>query len=166
MKLSCQWCGKVFDSYRTERKFCCKEHYYAYKARNRIRRECAFCGKEFYLSLSLVRDMNFCSKSCARKQRNFEDNPAKREEVKRKIAFARMCQGEGKTYPRLNNKHIHRIVAEVKLGRRLQTGEIVHHIDGNKRNYNPENIQVLKNQREHARAHNKGGRFKSGKIKA
>lgn len=166
MQLSCQWCGKEFKSSRSKSKYCCKEHYYAYKAKNRVRRKCEFCGTEFYLSPSLVRDINFCSKSCARKQRNVEDNPAKREDVKRKMAFARMCQGEGKTYPRINNRHTHRIVAEAKLGRRLQPGEVVHHIDGDKRNYNPDNLEVLKNQSDHARAHNIGGRFKSGKIKA
>lgn len=36
----------------------------------------------------------------------------------------------------------HRVVAEATLGRRLVDGEIVHHIDGNKRNNSPSNLRV------------------------
>lgn len=36
----------------------------------------------------------------------------------------------------------HRLVAEQKIGRRLLPGEIVHHIDGNKQNNGPENLEV------------------------
>jgi len=37
----------------------------------------------------------------------------------------------------------HRIVAEEKLGRRLLSGEMIHHIDGNKENNDPSNIKVV-----------------------
>lgn len=45
---------------------------------------------------------------------------------------------------------------EEKLGRSLQPGEIVHHIDGNKRNNSPENLMVM-TQSEHARLHYEQG---------
>lgn len=47
---------------------------------------------------------------------------------------------------------MHRVVAEQKLGRPLVAGEIVHHIDGNKRNNAPENLQVM-TQSKHAQIH-------------
>jgi hypothetical protein len=36
----------------------------------------------------------------------------------------------------------HRLVAETKLGRRLEIGEQVHHIDRNKQNNAPENLEI------------------------
>jgi hypothetical protein len=36
----------------------------------------------------------------------------------------------------------HRLVAEQKIGRRLLAGEIVHHVDGDKQNNDPANLQV------------------------
>lgn len=48
----------------------------------------------------------------------------------------------------------HRVVAEKKLGRRLEKGEEVHHRDGNKQNNDPENIDVLR-RAEHAKIHRK-----------
>ena len=43
----------------------------------------------------------------------------------------------------------HIIVMETKLGRPLEPGEVVHHIDENKRNNSPDNLMLFKNQREH-----------------
>ena len=46
----------------------------------------------------------------------------------------------------------HRRVARVKIGRELKPDEVVHHIDGNKRNNNPNNLQVM-TRSEHMRHH-------------
>ena len=56
-------------------------------------------------------------------------------------------------YPRMSSGplrgiRIHRILAEAKLGRTLKKDEDVHHLDGDKLNFAPENIQVL-GHREH-----------------
>lgn len=49
----------------------------------------------------------------------------------------------------------HRVVAEKKIGRRLKEGEQVHHIDENKLNNGPENLQVVKSFRHHRHLHGK-----------
>ena len=47
----------------------------------------------------------------------------------------------------------HRVVAEQKLGRVLLPGEIVHHIDGDRHNNDPENLQVFPARRYHVAQH-------------
>ena len=46
----------------------------------------------------------------------------------------------------------HLLVMEKKLGRRLQSGELVHHHDGNKSNNEPENLE-LTTRRDHMNHH-------------
>lgn len=51
----------------------------------------------------------------------------------------------------------HRLVVEKKLGRFLESSEVVHHIDGDRLNNSPENLQVFRTNREHL-AHDLKGR--------
>ena len=44
-------------------------------------------------------------------------------------------------------------MAEKKLGRKLRSGEVVHHKDRDKTNNSKDNLWVFKNQEEHDRAH-------------
>jgi hypothetical protein len=64
--------------------------------------------------------------------------------------------GEGKAYSKLLGKHAHRRIAEAILGRPLKKGEVVHHIDGNKLNNDPANLEVLPSQSEHCKIHGFG----------
>lgn len=47
----------------------------------------------------------------------------------------------------------HIIVAEQKIGRTLLPGEVVHHIDHNKRNNSPDNLMVFENCGQHTMYH-------------
>jgi hypothetical protein len=51
----------------------------------------------------------------------------------------------------------HRLVAEEKLGRRLAPGEQVHHVDHNKQNNDPSNLEVKSSRADHALEHRKRG---------
>ena len=82
-------------------------------------------------------------------------------ETRLKIRKARLNSGEGKSYEKTFGRHTHRVVAEKMLGRSLKRGEVVHHIDGNKRNNSPENLMIFSSQAEHAKWHNPHG-FKGG----
>ncbi|QOJ37088.1 MAG: HNH endonuclease [Nitrospira sp.] len=79
-------------------------------------------------------------------------------------------RGLGLSYIKQDGKHQHRLVAQRTIGRPLRSGEIVHHLNGDKRDNRPENLEVLSSQSQHARLHNlarfasKGGGSVVGKA--
>ena len=78
------------------------------------------------------------------------------KEVREKVRQSQLNRGECKTYQKYHGKHTHRVVMEQMIGRPLKKGEIVHHIDGNKRNNDPSNLMLFKNQSEHCKYHKFG----------
>jgi len=54
-----------------------------------------------------------------------------------------------------------RIMAAQKIGRELLPEEVVHHIDGNSENNNPENLEIYSNNGKHIKGH--AGKWPRGK---
>jgi len=63
-----------------------------------------------------------------------------------------------KGYTKLNGRHEHRVVMEEFLGRKLLKSEVVHHIDGNKKNNSITNLELLSRE-EHGKLHNTKNRI-------
>lgn len=130
---------------------------------------CDLCGKA-YTSYQCGKYHHFCSIECRRKAGKmvasvFSEDTRRR--AKERITYfnkhvfnhgeyrdrqAASLRGKGHGYIKVKGRHFHRLVAEEKLGRNLLPGEIVHHIDGDKRNNEPTNLQVM-TQSEHIRKH-------------
>ena len=90
---------------------------------------CERCGLRFYRKASET--ARWCSTACYK---------AARAE-------------QATSYVKIGERHAHRLAAERKLDRPLHLGEIVHHVDRNKRNPAQDNIEILPSQSEHARLH-------------
>lgn len=65
-----------------------------------------------------------------------------------KFAAKSFCYIDDKGYPRIGagpmrGQRLHRIIAAAKIGRPLTEDEDVHHKDGDKLNFAPENLQVM-----------------------
>ena len=100
-------------------------------------RRCEICAVELQR-----RQKKLCSVRCQHKYLSF------------------LFHGKGSKTPYIsmsfNNRKIyyHRFVWEQANGRKLRAGEIVHHINGDKRDNRPENLAALPNSAEHLRVHN------------
>ena len=58
----------------------------------------------------------------------------------------------------------HIIVAEKMIGRHITKDEVVHHIDGDKKNNSPENLMVFSTKAEHTLFHHGGIAHKNGDV--
>ena len=125
---------------------------------------CDYCGAEYIKKVNAIHNHNFCCRDHFYRwnakrisEYNKSDNPMNKPGGVMEARLRRSAQlrgrGEGKSYKKFLGRHEHRYVAEMKLGRALRQGEVVHHIDGNFRNNNPDNLMILPSQAEHARIH-------------
>lgn len=106
------------------------------------------CGRQ-------AQDRGMCGMHAQRVRRYGDPNYITPEaERRRRLREAQPTLGKLKptTYGKRYGRHEHRVVAEQKLGRPLRPGEIVHHIDGDKHNNHPDNLEVI-TQAEHIREH-------------
>lgn len=148
MILPCDWCGKPVERLACQLRgkkhiFCSRQCHadFSNKTKNptsyQTLRDCTKMGVHFAAMNKAL-------------------NPTRMiPETRMKLREARLGTGAGKGYAKVFGKAEHRVVVEKKLGRKLLRGEVVHHIDGDKRNNAPENLVVFASQSAHVRYHAK-----------
>lgn len=136
-KVPCDACGNPFHKRRKDQRFCsveCKNiglsaiHEFV----------CEQCGTTFEKKNTKDRIYKFCSKSCSGKYNNTLNS--KSPDLWTRTTRA----GDGYVAIQTPNGSMleHRYVMEQKLDRKLLEGENVHHIDGNRGNNAPDNLEL------------------------
>jgi hypothetical protein len=111
-----------------------------------MKRKCLECDTYFEIPTAPTRRdrKKFCSRECCNKG-NWKLGIEERANKQR-------GKGSKDTYTKYMGRHEHRVVMEQKIGRSLLGTEIVHHVDGNKKNNHPDNL-VITSRQEHSREH-------------
>lgn len=146
----------------------------------KIQAQCDWCGMEFEREASFLKGKkhHFCCRQCLADFSSKKKNPDGYSELKdytnmgshmaalnrqlnptrmtpatrKKLREYHLGTGKGKGYAKHYGRHEHRVIAERMLGRPLNSDEIIHHIDCDKRNNCPDNLLVM-TQSEHSKLH-------------
>lgn len=107
------------------------------------------CGTEKEIKSNNLTSGNTRSCGCLRREARFNG----KERIKHKGYIRLWCP----FHPRAHQGRVfeHVFVAERMLGRPLENGEVVHHINGNLADNRPENLMIFPSHNEHVKFHNK-----------
>lgn len=147
-KSTCESCWNEFDDFHAygsrNTRFC---SWACYQEHHRIKpKECPHCGATFKPVSS---SKQFCSKKCRYEAATTNGH--------------RYVAGNGYVYIKLHDHPEaksgrgyvleHRVVAELKIGRRLRRGEAVHHLNRIRTDNRPENLEVVESNSAHQKLH-------------
>lgn len=146
---TCLYCGKDFKPRRKDSTYCSIECAGRAK-RKRGTKLCEVCGKEVTRCDSQFKTHCFCSVECSSSwySKNFKKENSSRWRGGKieQNGYWFIKQDDG------SYKQEHIIVAEQILGRPLECDEVVHHINRDKKDNRPDNLEVM-TRAEHISIH-------------
>ena len=131
---------------------------YLKKSRIKI---CKECERPFVIRQSVYNKRVTCSLKCAAKMRTrlFKGKNAPNWKGGKSINFLGWTWVYCPEHPKSHNNYVaeHRLIMEKEIGRRLESEEIVHHINGIKTDNRIENLE-LHNRSSHGMLHHPKGK--------
>lgn len=117
-------------------------------------RTCSQCGKPFTVKPHRAKEAKFCSYQCAYQGREWSNARVSGVSTRtnKTRGYVEVWVPEHPCAHKDGYVSLHRLVVEKEIGRYLSADEVVHHIDGDPSNNEPENLEVM-TQSEHARLH-------------
>lgn len=146
--VTCQQCGVTFYPLSgAPNRFCSKVCHDASQRKPPVVAVCEVCDKRFEMkpSQAAMWTGRFCSKACESRskwQRPLDRMHNGKPALLNHGGYVKVYQPD---HPRAKSGWVleHRLVAERILGRYLGTDEHVHHINGDKQDNQPENLEVM-----------------------
>jgi HNH endonuclease len=130
-------CGQVVRC-----KGVCNKHYHVMKNARKPQNPCGCgCGETTIYDFVWGHHTRLFTNEEQSRRAHFNDGSTQRDRG--------LCE---KTYRKIRGRHEHRIVAEQKIGRPLEPGEIVHHKNERIRDNSPDNLEVM-TRAEHMAEH-------------
>jgi hypothetical protein len=146
---TCQTCGKVFYPLSGAKNlYCSKVCHDKGQTQPRTLHTCEVCGKEFGLTAGALAaragNARFCSNRCKGQslwQRPLDRKHNGKPALLDQSGYVKVWEPDRPVRRRWVLEH--RLVAEQALGRPLRSDEHVHHINGDKQDNRPENLEVV-----------------------
>ena len=121
------------------------------------------CSQHYQQQITKQQKTNFCACGCGGKTKYkflnghhtkffSSEEQSRRGKMNNGDTQRKKFDGVTTGYRKHRGRHKHRIVAEEMLGRPLLPEEVVHHIDHDKTNNDPSNLQIM-TRADHARLH-------------
>lgn len=163
MPAACAHCGRMIHrkvSRASSRSFCSLRCYGQHRRTGQTV-PCDWCGTPTYKPPSRLTEQNFCSAGCRNRwlsKTNIEVRNVPGHSAGHKAphltALNRQRNPLGSIDQSIRpvSSKLYRQVAARMLGRQLQSGEVVHHINGDRSDNRPDNLAVLP-RAEHHRLH-------------